>query len=208
MATELQKLANRNNALNSTGPRSLAGKKASSRNALSHGLTARQALLPGENETEWQELRGAIIGKLNPDGVVESQLAERIVSLIWRLRRIPNLEMALFQWVAYQEAALHDGHDLLLEKEEGPEPNHNAEAKVTGDLDDAMRLGRMIESALSQDLIGKFGRYETSLSKQLRHALAELRALKLFVPNEGEPVEPQPHNRFDYLTPDGRLKPP
>ena len=52
MATAAQIAANRRNALKSTGPRTGAGKAASSRNALRHGLRARTAVVLGENARE------------------------------------------------------------------------------------------------------------------------------------------------------------
>ena len=53
MATARQVAANRRNALRSTGPRTAAGKLASSQNALRHGLTARRAFVPDEDAREF-----------------------------------------------------------------------------------------------------------------------------------------------------------
>ena len=61
MATEKMLAANRANALKSTGPRSLAGKMRSSRNALSHGLTAKQPVLPGECSAEREGVRKVLL---------------------------------------------------------------------------------------------------------------------------------------------------
>ena len=55
MATEKQIEANRRNAKRSKGPTSDEGKRKSSRNALKHGLTAKDLLLPHENPAEFQE---------------------------------------------------------------------------------------------------------------------------------------------------------
>ena len=50
MSSTAQAIANIENAQRSTGPRTEAGKAASSHNALKHGLTAQTVLLPGEDE--------------------------------------------------------------------------------------------------------------------------------------------------------------
>ena len=50
--TEKQKEANRRNAQKSSGPRTTQGKRNSCFNAVSHGLTARSVLLPGEDPAE------------------------------------------------------------------------------------------------------------------------------------------------------------
>ena len=190
----------------STGPRSLAGKRASSRNALSHGVTARHPLLPSEKEEEFLGLRGAIFEKLRPDGALENQLVERAVSLMWRLKRIPNLEMALFEWVSYQEAALHDGIDAF--QNEAPRLDHNSGEEVHTDLADTLELGRMLETALGQHLLGKFARHEVGLSKQLQNLLTELRAMKAARPVLETASAPHVVQRWDHLTADGKLKPP
>ena len=45
---------NHSNARNSTGPRTDAGKQRSSQNALRHGLTARTAVLPSEDQAAYE----------------------------------------------------------------------------------------------------------------------------------------------------------
>ena len=56
MATsEARRIANARNAQHSTGPKSEAGKKRSSMNALKHGLTAAEAVLPNEDPAAYQE---------------------------------------------------------------------------------------------------------------------------------------------------------
>src|SRR5262245_24482140 len=49
MASIKQIEANRSNALNGKGPRTAEGKARSSRNALTHGLTAQEIVIPGED---------------------------------------------------------------------------------------------------------------------------------------------------------------
>lgn len=52
MATRKQIRANRKNARKSTGPKTEAGKAASSTNALSHGLAAAETVVLPEEEPE------------------------------------------------------------------------------------------------------------------------------------------------------------
>jgi hypothetical protein len=66
MASDRQLIANRANAVKSKGPRSLAGKRRSSRNAMKHGLTADHTLLPGEDAEEFRGLKGAMFSSLRP----------------------------------------------------------------------------------------------------------------------------------------------
>lgn len=62
-------------------------------NALRHGLTSNAPVVPGvESAEEWQEHLDAILSDRAPDGAVETKLAERAASLIWRLRRVERYE--------------------------------------------------------------------------------------------------------------------
>jgi hypothetical protein len=87
MSTEAKILANRLNALKSTGPRTTQGKTVVSQNAVKHGLRAEQDVIASENEADFDLYRRQILDELNPASPMESMLAERIVTLSWRLKR-------------------------------------------------------------------------------------------------------------------------
>jgi len=92
MSTEAQIIANRHNAQRSTGPRTRKGKSAISQNAVKHGLLARQAVISSENQDEFDLYRNWMLAELAPAGPMESMLAERIVSLSWRLKRTGHIQ--------------------------------------------------------------------------------------------------------------------
>ena len=97
MATRRQIKANRRNARSSTGPKTEAGKAASSANALSHGLTAVNAVvLPEEDPDKFERLREGVVADLAPAGALQQALAHRIAMLLWRLHRVNRLEAELF----------------------------------------------------------------------------------------------------------------
>jgi len=171
MPSEKQIVANRSNALKSTGPRSLAGKAGSSRNAVSHGLTAKLPLLPGESADEHDGLKHAMFSSLRPDGALETQIVERIFSLSWRLRRVPAFEMALLEWIAHSEAEQFD-------KPADPTELRNDPEQPMPDLGDPLTLGRTMETLLDSDLTNRLTRYETSMQKQLSQALKDLQVLQ------------------------------
>ena len=87
--------ANQANARRSTGPRTPEGKRAAARNALTHGLSSRNVLLPGESEREYRRFGQRLFEDLAPDGVLEGELALEIVNLSWKLRRVPGVETTL-----------------------------------------------------------------------------------------------------------------
>ena len=92
MATQAQIIANRRNAQKSTGPRSQKGRAAVSQNAVKHGLLARKDVIRSESQADFDRFRRRILDELTPDTPMESVLAERIVSLAWRLKRVGRIQ--------------------------------------------------------------------------------------------------------------------
>jgi hypothetical protein len=88
----VQMEANRRNAQQSTGPRSEAGKKISSLNALRHGLTARVVVLPSEDLAAYGKFSEEFLASLAPETFPERQCAQTIIDTQWRLNRVRSLE--------------------------------------------------------------------------------------------------------------------
>ncbi len=86
---------NRANSTHSTGPRTESGKQRSSFNALSHGLTARIAVLPTEDPDTYQRHIQEYLDEYKPATPTETQLVHEIANTAWRLNRIPFLEAEL-----------------------------------------------------------------------------------------------------------------
>ena len=92
MSTEAQTLANRRNALKSTGPRSAEGRAAVSQNAVKHGLLTRRDVITSESQADFDLYRQQLLAELTPVSPIESMLAERIVTLSWRLKRVCRIQ--------------------------------------------------------------------------------------------------------------------
>lgn len=88
--------ANRRNALQSTGPKTPEGKRAARWNALKQGILARELVIPAgagrENPAELENLLGRLRDDLQPRGVLEEILVEKIAVCYWRLRRVLRSE--------------------------------------------------------------------------------------------------------------------
>jgi len=84
--------ANRRNALKSSGPKSIEGKMQVSRNALRHGLNAEKFIVIGENLKELETFRDRMISALKPVGIEQEVIAEKIIEIAIRLKRIKNIE--------------------------------------------------------------------------------------------------------------------
>ncbi|HSW02814.1 MAG TPA: hypothetical protein VLI39_21800 [Sedimentisphaerales bacterium] len=131
MASVAQIEANRSNAQKSTGPRTPEGKARASQNAVKHGLLAEQVVIHGEDPAQFELYREGMLADLAPVGGIEMMLAERAVSLAWRLRRAERLHSAVFATV-YRENA---GDIVLWPKHGLPiEPKPDEEAVILGQV--------------------------------------------------------------------------
>jgi hypothetical protein len=92
MSTQKQIKANRKNAQKSTGPKTDEGKAAVSKNAVKHGLFAAEAVVTSEDPAEYESYRDEFFAEMQPAGAVETMLAERFVSLAWRLLRAQRMQ--------------------------------------------------------------------------------------------------------------------
>jgi hypothetical protein len=96
MATAAQIASNYANSRLSTGPTSEIGKAKSSLNAVTTALTGRTVLLPSEDAAEYQRHILAYEKEFSPVGQCERDLVQSIADTVWRLQRIPGLEMAIY----------------------------------------------------------------------------------------------------------------
>jgi hypothetical protein len=176
MTTEAQLLANRRNAQKSTGPRTNEGKAAVSQNALRHGLTASRDIISSESQDQFDLYRDQLLADLDPAGPVESMLAERIVALSWRLKRVGRIQNQAFD---------------ALNADNTPSPL----AKLTKSLfskglaqpqdgpsvpDDTLGLGRMaVKDFSSARVLERLLMYERRIENSLYKTLLEIQRLNL-----------------------------
>jgi len=89
--------ANRRNAQRSTGPTTLEGKERVARNALKHGLLARDVIIVAgdgkENEAEFHQLLDELYEDHEPAGPIEQMLVQGMAANRWRKWRVLRAEM-------------------------------------------------------------------------------------------------------------------
>ena len=71
-----------------TGPKSSAGKKISSMNALKTGLFARSAVLPFEDEMQYKRHCKQVKASMSPQNAVEVALVQQIADSLWKGSRL------------------------------------------------------------------------------------------------------------------------
>jgi hypothetical protein len=89
--------ANAANARSSTGPSSAAGKARSSRNAVKHGLTAAQPVIPPERGEEFDLLEAALKEECAPQGRLELNAFNQLVFAAWKQQCVRDLEANLLR---------------------------------------------------------------------------------------------------------------
>jgi hypothetical protein len=179
MASLAQILANRRNAEKSTGPQTPKGKAAASQNAVKHGLLGKRDVIRTEDQGEFDSHREQMLAELNPAGPMETVLAERIVSLSWRLKRVERM----------QNEALDC---LLAEDASGPaaESGELGSFVQTADLDGGdpgLALGRVVVKDFAGDrALDWLLVYERRIEHSLYRTISELDRMKLLRPFDAD----------------------
>ena len=197
MSNDQQIEANRLNAQRSTGPRTPAGKTRVSSNALKHGLTGRDVVLPGENPDDFDSFRAGLLTSLDPQGELEAALAEKIVADFWRLRRVPIFEATLYRrgcaellvkqadesvrW--YESIESHRIRALLISKDLSPDERKDLEdaeqelSRARAQLDDlSFKVTRVLE--MFAEPFKNLERHEAALSRSMQRTLHDLERLQ------------------------------
>jgi hypothetical protein len=188
MATETQINANRQNAQKSTGPRTAEGKAAVSQNAVKHGLFGSEAVIKSENQAEFDLYRDEMLAELAPAGAVESMLAERFVSLSWRLKHLERMQ--------------NQAIDVMMERD-GPSPLtlqlRSQLPKFLQDVQVDMRgsapeliLGRAaIKDCANYRVLDRLLMYERRIENSMFKTMGELERLQMLRKLEQEAAEEQ-----------------
>lgn len=153
MASTRQIEANRQNAQKSTGPKTDEGKNKVSQNAVKSGFHTLQNLISGESPQDFAVFSLNLKKELAPKGPMEEALADRAVTLLWRLNRAVRLQTGAC--------------DLLLNQAQRPDPDTPA------------ALGQMIvDDFRTERILDNLLRHERAIEQSLYKTLIELQRLQ------------------------------
>ena len=99
MTSKCKIKANRENALQSTGPKTQGGLRRSSMNAFTHGLAAKTIVIPGENAKEFEKLHTELLSAWQPADAIEADLVGQLAVSSWKMRRVSRIEADMFRSV-------------------------------------------------------------------------------------------------------------
>jgi hypothetical protein len=202
MISERQQDANRRNAAKSNGPITPEGRAAVRHNALKHGFTAAEIILPTvEEKIDFDQFRFAFEEEYKPVGPTEEVLVEDIVTARWRLNRIRKMEPGFFA------LRLEDLKKSRKDYYSGLDGQAHLAFVVHNDSEYADTLGKMSRYE---------GRFERTFYKALKE-LQRLQALRAAVSDSGNgtvsqnPISPDPDPVPDPISdpvPDPEPAPP
>jgi hypothetical protein len=216
MSSLRQIAANRRNADKSTGPVTPEGKERSRANALRHGLTAETVIARLEDTEDYQAFEVAVISDYDAQSAVERELALRLASILWRLRRTTGIESALFETVSAEPDTSESGapdqsppkpplvvvgshslkeNQLRANAERNPDASAEQERSSnpkTGIAECFLRL-----AALQTFPLDRLSRYEHTLWRQANQIVFALEAMRTR-------ARPQGRLRFPCMLRSGR----
>jgi len=201
MSTEAQINANRQNAQKSTGPKTAEGKAAVSKNAVKHGLFAAETVIEGENQADYEAYLDNFLAELEPEGMVETMMAERFVSLSWRLKRAERMHnQAIDRMIEYEVTSPLARHVREVYcRDEGIKDDNKRY------LPDHLPLGRIATKAFSDGrVLDRLILYERRIENSMLRMLKEFKKqqfLRLVVLQEmKQQFEPSPSLRDEAAT--------
>jgi hypothetical protein len=184
------------------------GKAVSAKNALKHGLLSREVLLTDEDTGAFAQLGRRLGEALDPVGELELVLTERIIRLVWRLRRVDKIEAGILTWQHFK--VLNGPHEkdpknVTVEWVESDKPKKEDEPAQSKEEDveptvpyrgyrsqqeaDLAAAGEAFSGASGdKDALTKLSRYETSIERSLFKTLHELQRLQ--AARQGKAVAP------------------
>ena len=157
MSSQLKIEANRRNAKKSTGPRTPAGKAASSLNHIKSGLYAQSQIIIGERQSDFEDLARAFHAHYRPDTPERQSLVDIAIHSEWILRRLRCAETGL--WDSYID-----------------EYDHGS---------DSTGLGRAFDHR--DKTFNRLQRRLDSLQRNFQRALKELDRLQAAQPHQPQP---------------------
>jgi hypothetical protein len=163
--SEKKRLANQRNARKSTGPKTVAGKKRSSQNAITHGVFCQEISFLKEDRPLMIELRREFIRSLKPQTVLELSFVDAIVENHWKLRRLRISESVAHEW---------ELRDYLKEQKK----DFETEMQTKSDPDYCAIVAAIAMMQRDPDNLEKYARLQQRLQNMIHRNLKELRMLR------------------------------
>ena len=172
------------------GQKTEAGKQASRRNPVRHGLTAETVINALEDSNDYEAFEEAITADYHAQSAVERELVLRPASILWRLRRATTMETGLFEIQAEhlrgrrETRQLHlDSSDVIHAVFQRRDAHAASQLEANSSVVDFARCFLRLAN-LPNFALDRLSRYEASLWRQAGRILFALQALDRRKPQE------------------------
>jgi len=177
--------ANRRNAQLSTGPKTETGKAIVARNATTHGLLARHSVIKGELQEEFDAFHAEIFADMQPVGMLEIVLLDKIVTSLWQQQRVSRIENDMIDKLSIPPKASGKGGSPFnvtfvetIAGEPGviyPKPKPEPKPKPQPAQEpDGLTIGQtFINDIEGSNILMKFRRYSKEIDSGLYKAIKE-----------------------------------
>ena len=177
MPSELKSETSRINGAKSHGPKTPEGKEASSRNAIKHGMTARNTfILECENKEDYREFLAEHIAIHQPVTAPEKELVDQMAIARWRIRRFVNAETVLIDCEVVRNRD-------KVEKEF---------ATTSCDVHVAMAIRSLADESRCLSLMSRYESRHQRVHDKAYTALRELQQSRVSHPEPAPPPAPEP----------------
>ena len=163
-------------------PRTEVGKAVSARNATTHGLFARDVVLPalGEDPHGYRLLEDAWLAQLPPRTLLEQHYVEKIAAASWRLRRLHRWQAQLFEDDTLTEEARLDRLGKALRHETHLHRQIDTAVKMLGKDAPALYARRVRDEVLEEAMTSErecrdSAREESDIDLETRGRLRRIR---------------------------------
>lgn len=190
LLSEKQIMANRENALRSTGPKTPEGKKASSLNAQKYGFLSKQVVIPSidgaDAEKKFQYLYDSLVEDFMPRNAMESLEVYNLTCCYWKKYRIQQYEQAYLE-----KNARYFTIDSLVSKVK------NQTLKMVDDFEDAAERQSFIDEIVekeveslpklssipNEELQDKIRKYENRINREIERSLRMIKDARNLIEN-------------------------
>jgi len=162
-----RKITSKLNGLKSKGPVTKNGKDWSSKNAIKHGLnTSNHVLTIGENVGEFNKLVKQASAYYQPFDFYSETLFERIVEIIWKLKRISRIESGIYAF----EIQAHEADEYKAKiKDEVHHSDFHEDDKTKVNSQNLLYGIAYVKDANSGNALIKLSTHETKLLNKLHN---------------------------------------
>ncbi len=135
--------------------------KKSQENTVKQNIFSGEILIEGESAAELDAIRNRLTKELKPSNEIESIIADRIISSIWRLRRCLKIESQILE---YESSCIQEYEQGFF--------------RTRKRTDKEMKQLKALKISEAKNKVEELSKYETILEGQIYRALSELENIR------------------------------